>query len=276
MKLANGASSLVVGSRVLFSQSHAGLATIVAIHGTQNGGQPGGAEFDVVFDNGHVALCVPESIVRGPHWRVSTAVHTPTQIETAKWHAAEVGRRRRAESDAVRADHDQAVATLRTNPVHAALTQGADATGKVAAINIRKQLVTSYPATRFRVRLARKGALAIAWTDGPTATQLLPITTRHLDGIGADTPAAFECVPNPWAEVFGAIRSVATHRSTSPALLERAIAAVFTACEAQLRGSWRPTPEDVTTGHAWGVDVPGTGSNLQQLIERAAAAMEGE
>lgn len=276
MKFANGNSSLVVGSRVLCTLPHAGLGTIVDIHGIQSGGQPGGAEFDVVFDNGHVVLCVPESIVRGANWRVSDAVHTPAQIEAARWHAAEVGRRRRAERDAAREAHELAVATLRTHPAHGELVQGKDASGKLATANIRKQLLAAYPSTRFRVRTTGRGELAIAWTDGPTAAQLQPITSRHLDGSGADTPAGFEDVPNPWAEVFGAVRSVTIARTASPALLARAIEAVFSAYSFQLRGVWRPTAEDVATGHAWGVDAPGTGSNLQELIERATATMEGE
>lgn len=274
MKFANGTSSLVVGSRVLCMLPHAGIGTIVTIHGEQSGGAPHGAAFDVVFDNGHVALGVPEATVRSVQWRVSDAVYTASQIEAVRCHAAEVGRRRRAERDAASEAHELAVASLRAHPAYSGLTQGKDATGKLAATNLRRQLLAAYPGTRFRVRTAGSGELSVTWKDGPTTAQLQPIISRYLAGAGA--PDGFEFVPNPWTEVFGAVRRISTTRTASPALIGRAIEAVFAAYSSQLREVWRPSAEDVITGHAWGVGVPGTGSNLQELIEQAAAAMEGE
>jgi len=286
MKIANRGSTLVVGSRVYCALAHAGNGTVVAIHGDQSPesvsapvgfvSAGGSAEFDVVFDNGHVSLSVPEAIVRGAQWRIDGEVFSSEQIEAAKAHAVDVGVRLREQRDAANEAHEQSVAALQADPTHAALSQGDDYSGRLAGANIRRELAKAFPRARFHVRKFRHGSLTVSWVDGPTAAQVEAITGRHLDGHFDSMADCYRHVPNPWAEVFGGARFITTSRTPSPALVARAIDRVFTTYASSLIGTRRPNPEDVKTGHTWATEVPGTNANLQELIYTTAATLEGE
>src|SRR5271167_1901854 len=82
---------------------------VYAIHGQQSpesvrsiGGliqTGGGADFDIVFDNGTESLRLPECILRGVQWRIYEEIATPEEIADMLFFAATEYVRKQNEAD---------------------------------------------------------------------------------------------------------------------------------------------------------------------------------
>ena len=92
--------TIIVGTRINCVLRHAGRGIVYAIHGEQRpdtvshaGGvfhRGGSATFDVVFDNGHKSLNLPECIIRGVQWSILPGIATDKEIAEALAYAAHV------------------------------------------------------------------------------------------------------------------------------------------------------------------------------------------
>lgn len=273
--------TIIVGTRINCVLRHAGRGIVYAIHGEQRpdtvsiaGGvfhRGGNATFDLVFDNGHTSLKLPECIIRGVQWSILPGIATDKEIAEALAYAAHVAANaRKAAEDAV-LRFAVAVQRLRADPTLKNLLQGEELrSGKLAVKNIRTELKAAFPGVRFSVRNRDHGSIDITWTDGPTEGRVKEVTDKYEAGV-TDMDDGGEYCPSPWIHVFGGADFVFTSRTHSNPHIARAIDALFASHDG-LDGIAKPTPE---TAFGSFVAVPGEQWDLGILIRLQAADMEG-
>lgn len=280
-------AAIVIGTRIECILHWAGRGTVFAIGGHQRPDvihrphvvihAPGGAFFDVVFDNGRMSKAVPEGIMRGVQWRILAEIATPEQIAAS---LAEAHCQQAATAVAVangRARFAAALDELRADQAHAALVQGDDRySGKTAAKNIRIELKAAFRGVKFSVRNRDHGSISVSWTDGPTIAQVEQITRKYQAGHFNSMEDIHEDAETPWHCVFGGAKYVFASRDLSPVLLTRAIAAVFDRYSGNFAGSGiTASPEDFQAGRLWNVAIPGLGDMLDTAIRSTAHSTEG-
>lgn len=278
---------ILIGTRIECILHWAGRGTVFAIGRHQRPDAihrphviihtPGGAFFDVVFDNGRISKAVPEGIMRGVQWRILSEVATPEQIagSLAAAHCQQA-----ATPVAVangRARFAAMLDELRADQAHAHLVQGDDRySGKTAAKNIRIELKAAFRGVKFSVRNKDYGAIDVRWTDGPTVAQVDQIIRKYQAGHFNSIEDIYEDAPEPWNFVFGGAKYVFASRDVSPALVTRAIAAVFDRYSANFADSGiSASAEDYQAGRLWNVAIPGLGDRLDTAIRTTAASIEG-
>ena len=284
---ATAPKTIVVGTCV-HSILYGGRNGIVfAIHGEQRPGtvqsmfggamvKGGSAYFDIVFDDGTISRRVPEAILHGVQWRIFDEVAGDNRIAVALADAERTKAADEAAKATAKAAFDAEVERLKTDPELAHLKQGNDLyCGKLAAANIRAEVKRVFPKVKFSVRVPHHGSISVKWTDGPTIAEVDALVGKynggHFDGM--QDLHTFE--KTPWITLFGGTNYLHTSRDQSPALIDRAIAQVFTEYAGNLAGMQRPAAAEFEAGRLYSVPVPLMGDCLQSLIWKALATLRG-
>jgi hypothetical protein len=138
-----------------------------------------------------------------------------------------------------------------------------------AAKNIRAELKRAFPAVRFLVRTSRFSmgdSITVAWTDGPTSSQVDTIIGRYSAGSFDGSQDLYTYERNAWTDAFGDAKYVHGTRQYSAAAIESAIRTVFSRYPGNLEQIARPTADDFKNGRLWNVNVPQMRDALQTLI----------
>ena len=186
----------------------------------------GSADFDIVFDNGTISKCIPESIIRGIQWEIYPEIATEEEIKTALAHA-EVTKIAKEESQQIeKEDFSNESANLPEQyPYLETLEHYGTRTGKkfgdrvLGANNIRKELKRLWPEIKFSVRgesFSGGDAIDISWTDGPTEKQVNKITGKYVQGGFDSMTDCSYSVTTPFNTVFGGAKYIHGQRKESP------------------------------------------------------------
>lgn len=295
-KPAQGASSkagqgvsrqiLTVGTRV-YSCLYGGRHGVVfAIHGNQVpesvqimldgvGVRGGNAHFDVVFEDGSMAIKLSEAIVRGIQWTIYDEQASIDEIAQLLKNAE----RKRVEGVLAKQQAERAFTTetgrLMNAPELKHLTQGDDVySGKLAAANMRAALRKAFPKVKFSVRKRHYGSVSVSWTDGPTESTVEAIVNRHKGGYFDGMEDLYRHEKTPFVAVFGGADYVWTRRENSAEMIERAIAEVFERYAGNLAGMERPTAAAFQAGQLFNVEVPELYESLQTMIRTQLAVLQ--
>jgi hypothetical protein len=107
----------------------------------------------------------------------------------------------------------------------------------IAAANIRKELKAAFPSVKFSVTSKSYSGgnnINIGWTDGPTTAQVKAITGKYSGGDFDGMTDSYTHSTTPWTETFGSSKYVFENRTTSPAMVERALKAAGWAGDARI------------------------------------------
>jgi len=142
---------------------------------------------------------------------------------------------------------------------------------------IRQALKEAFPGVKFGVRshvYSGGASVNVRWTDGPNAAQVEEVASRFegatFDGM-TDSTHYNRSMYNGKPVSFGA-KYIFCERDYSPALIERAIAALWARNWVGLQGIERPTADDFKAGRcngvAWSAVIQGC--DLRDLIYQTA------
>jgi hypothetical protein len=183
----------------------------------------GSANITVRFDTGHDSV-VPEAIVRGVQWYLSTEAADTAALD-AEYTASKA--EKAAVALAKKNAHAQALRSLPAEyPYLETLAAYEKRTGKTygsllcAAGNIRRHLAHVFPGIKFSVKTERYSggeSIRINWTDGPTSEQVDAITKRYQDHQMDYTGDYHDPAPTAFTDLFGGSKFVFTNRHMSEA-----------------------------------------------------------
>lgn len=223
----------------------------------------GNAEFDIVWDDGTTSKLIPESLLYSVQWRVYDEVYNDIQISSAKANAqihtvqCQIAKENKEKRQA------EERARIRQENRH--LEQGNDCwSGKLAAVNIRKELKKAFPKIKFSVRKTHYGSLNIGWTNGPKTAEVSKITNKYLDGHFNGMEDIYKSNDNNvWPSVFGGAKYIFHNRGHSDAVISQAIQSVWT--------KWAddepmPTVEDYHQGRTYSIHLKRAHNDAQQMI----------
>lgn len=210
----------------------------------------GGADFDIVFDNGNESKRLPECILHGVRWKIFDEVVSTDEIKRMLDFAGSEAVRKEAEAKKKSDEFQEAVVALRSNPEYAYLQQvtpeSRPSGAKLVAINLRRQMKKAFPGVKFSVTMDGYDSVRIAWTDGPTKTLVSETSDQYRAGSFDGMNDIYEYSRSPWTSVFGGVKYVSVTRSHTFEVLTAAVAVV---CKDH---GW--TPVEVKTwndGTAW-------------------------
>lgn len=208
---------VLVGTMVSTVLYNRGRGYVTAIYGEQqpetirtvcrgfmrSGGQ---AEFDIVFESGHVSKRLPESILHGVQWTIFDAdagFADADHIQNLLNHAEQIrlAAQKKAQDEA--ALFAEQVQLLKTSAAYADMEQGKESGGALAAKNIRKLLKKHFPTTKFSVRKSHWGAIVVKWENGPKESEVEEWTSRFINRTFDLHSDCERYVSSPWTEVFG-------------------------------------------------------------------------
>lgn len=279
----NMSTQMVVGSRIysiLYGGRH---GVIYAIHGEQGLGNVrqflGGAivtggvcYFDVVFENGTLSKRIPETIVKGVQWRLVEGVATDDEIQTLLANAEETARLADIERTEKAAAYTRAVETLRADADKAYLQQGDDdASGKLVAVNLRKEFKKAFPGIKFSVRKPDYGVVNVSWVDGPTNDAVNAIVRQYQAGSFNGMEDIYEYDVQPFHKVFGGARYIFTDRDFSDEHIQKAINTLFVKYSGNFKGMPCPMVGQFRTGELCRSYLPGFNDDLQMMVRQEAA-----
>lgn len=189
----------------------------------------GNAEFGIVFEDGSESPRLPETILYGVQWKIHDEVVSAEVVQFWRDYAASEKALKEAEAKTKAEEFKAAVDTLRANQDHAALQQTGPDTkasgGKLAALNIRRQLKDSFPEVKFSVT-SSYDSVSVKWTDGPTKAEVEAITNNYSAGYFDGMEDIYNFVHSPWNTVFGGAKYITTsHHHTVEAMTEAVEAA---------------------------------------------------
>jgi hypothetical protein len=190
----------------------------------------GTAEFDIVFENGTETRRLPECILYGVQWKIlKDEVVDAEKIAQMRAFVVEENARKDAEAKRKAEQFAADVKALREDPQYKYLEQAGQKeglySGKLAAMNIRRQLKNAFPDTKFSVRMIHD-EIRISWFDGPSGTEVRAITDKYEEGHFDGMTDSYEYRTSPWTSVFGSSKYVNTGRKKSAAFLAAAVKAV--------------------------------------------------
>ncbi|WP_146126561.1 LPD29 domain-containing protein [Burkholderia multivorans] len=227
----------------------------------------GGAEFDIVFDNGTMSYRLPECILRGVQWRIYADIATADDIAAALANAATTQAHKAAQVSEAKQRDDDERAHLAKADAYRHLKQGTDVySGKLAAANMRIELKRAFPGVKFSVRMTYHGAVSVCWTDGPRQAKVDAICRKYKAGRFNSMEDSYEHATQPWHHVFGGLEYLSVSRDESAALVAQAIEAVYAEYADKLASVSKPAPEQFKRGELIHVCVPDIARDLHTLI----------
>jgi hypothetical protein len=281
------ASAIVVGTRIYTGLYNRGEGIVYAVKDEPPmkaipgvrilNPSPHRKQFDIVFLHGARSQNLPEAILRGVQWRIlDKPVAEAAEIQAALAIAHHVETEAQAAAAAAEGARTAELERLRTAPEYAHLAQGDDRySGKLAGANIRKSLKAAFPGVAFSVKKSSHGSLSVSWTDGPTVRAVEAITSIYRRGSFDGMQDMYQDDRSAWCEVYGGVQYINAHRETTPALVDKAIAAVFAAYPGNLVGFEIPTAEDFRQGRTYRIEVPHLGEPMERFIREQLSNLEG-
>ncbi|HEY1844004.1 MAG TPA: LPD29 domain-containing protein [Buttiauxella sp.] len=274
--------NIVVGSVVTTNLYWLGRGVVYQIHGEQmpdtvrqvGGGvmvSGGHAEFDIVHDCGKFTKRLPECILRGVQWEILDEVADTEEIQRLCANAEECAMKVKIEEENNAFSFSAEVERLKTATEYSQLEQGDCSSGKLAAINIRKEL-KQFKSVKFSVRNRHYGSVDVNWTDGPTLEKVKAIINKYKDGYFNSMQDIYEYSASPFNTVFGSTQYPSAQRSYSDAMIGKAIDKIISAYD--LKFEIEPTAEDFRTGKLWSEKREVFHHGLQSKIHETLAGME--
>lgn len=228
-----------VGHRVYNKHQHE-RGTITAIHGEQSPDTcdnisgslftGGGADFDIILDDGTQILRLPESFVRESYaWEALIDEPRADELELARLkkkvadRKAEEQKQKEIAAAAYQADKDKLKAE-RTDMLIVADTTWDDLV--VGAKNIRTELKQAFPGIKFSVKTERFSggdSIDVRWTDGPTTKKVDEIISKYQAWSFDAMTDSSSYNPSPWTDLFGEARFVKSNRNYSDDMVAKAI-----------------------------------------------------
>lgn len=251
-----------IGQKIINTGRYGFTGYVSAIHGEQRPATVGkiagvisyggGADFDLVDDNGRVHPRVPESLVRGGRpWQICDEIIDQEQINYWLNYADrqkqlnEIEAQKRAEKRI--ADKEQ---LKRDYPYLIQVTQDSKGGALViAAKNVRIELKRSFPGTKFSVttdRFSMGDALRVEWTDGPTVAEVETITGKYSAGSFDGMEDLYTYSHDVWNDLFGDAKYVTETRNQS----EQATGDMIEVVASDYGDLNKPTVEDIKMGRA--------------------------
>ena len=229
----------------------------------------GNAWLSVVFQDGGMALQVPEAIVSGVQWRRLPGHADADEIAALLFNADKV---KSANVEAqLQANRDAVAERARLASAHPTLKRGTDR--KTATANMRAQLRDTFPGVKFSVT-SDHNSINVRWEDGPTGAQVDAVAKQykqgHFDG-SDDSYKHDRGVAAAWCDTFGGVSYVFTHREHTDDLIGCAIVAI--ADKYNVPAEAEPTIEDFRQGRTWnrypiGSDAGNGHWSWQEMIHR--------
>lgn len=228
---------------------------------------------DCVFDVLHADGCCNWGLSPGDFWfygfTTQDELAPPELIEEYRAAQKEFQAKLRSSAAAAAAALAEEKAELLNNPRYQALARGDDETsGTLAARNIRTELKTAFPGTRFSVRKSSHGSVQVQWLDGPSVMGVDALLSKY----NATEPDPYDGMKmrteqRAWRECFGGVNYLNTTRDYSPTLIRDALDAVYSryAVEPAARTI---DVERYLAGNARLVMLPGAADDLGILIYR--------
>lgn len=227
---------LQVGQRVYSGLYGRGCGVIIAIHGRQDPGgiermmggcivRGGRAEIDVAFESG-ISRQIPESIIRGVQWDISTEVVHPDEIHHLVWDAQTAMDRKAEEKRKAEEEFQQEIEAMparypRLTPLNASSRRDV----AVGAANLRKELKETFPGTTFSVKSSSYSggcSIDVAYQDGPAYEAVNDLANKYQtsDFDGMQDLKVYR--KNPFSRVFGGADYVNVSRKVTPRALVQA------------------------------------------------------
>jgi hypothetical protein len=187
----------------------------------------GGANFDIVFDNGTESRGLPECILRGVQWRIYAEVATAAEIAELRAFAVTEDERKRIEADAAAKKFAAEVAALRDDPRFAKLKRvGTSAGGgTLVAANLRIELKAAFAGVKFSIR-SDYNSVRIAWVDGPTTDEVKALTGKYEAGHFDGMDDSYHYRRSPFTTVYGSAKYIFENRSHSVEAMKAAAAVI--------------------------------------------------
>lgn len=195
--------------------------TVRVLSGVINMG--GGANFDIVFDNGTTSRGLPECILRGVQWRIYEDIVSAAEIADMLKFAAAEDERKKFEATVAAQKFAADVEALRSDPRYAKLTKADNkhGGGKLVAANLRVELKAAFAGVKFSIR-SDYNSVRIAWLDGPTTDEVKAFTGKYEAGHFDGMDDSYHYRKSPFTEVYGSAQYVFENRSHSVAAMKAA------------------------------------------------------
>lgn len=184
----------------------------------------GGAEFDIVFEDGSYSQRLPEAILYGVQWRIldeelASAEYLEELIANSQAKAEE---KKAAKEEANRIFREK-VDAYEANPEYKFLKQGSCYSGVLAGKNIRAELKKAFPGVKFSVRKRGRGEIVVSWEDGPATRLVKNITEKYVSSSFDPYQDLKEQRYTPWNTVFGGADYINLYRQVSDEFVQDAI-----------------------------------------------------
>lgn len=186
----------------------------------------GGADYDVVFNNGTVSHKIPECIIRGVQWVIydEEPLATAEQISRALAHAELVDAQKKAEALSAKERFEAERLRLIDENRHGLEVMNGYAPASKVAANIRKVLKNTYgKQVKFSVKSSSHGSVGVSWIDGPTSSEVDKLLSPFKAGSFNGMEDMYEYHKNPFVEAFGGVEYLSTSRTNSDEAVQRQI-----------------------------------------------------
>lgn len=218
----NYQGTLQQGQKVYCGLSGGRCGHIVAVHGTPNPKSVGsfsvityggGADFDVIWDDGSKSNRVPECIIMGVQWDIFDEFIEADGILDLFALAEQYDADAKAEKERVaKARAESRIKHAENNPHLKPVEAGDYGGSKLAARNIRIELKNQFPGIKFSVTTDHD-SVSVRWTDGPCVSLVEQFTKRHDSGtFDGMTDCQGWDDSNTFGQVFGECRYIWSSR----------------------------------------------------------------
>lgn len=214
----------------------------------------GGAEFDLVNEDGTITSHLPESIVRNGgarEFQITDEIINQEQIDY--W--LNFANRSKQLAEIEKQDAATKRAALREqlkkdNP-HLILVEKEKYNGRIVATkNIRKELKALFPNTKFSItsdQYSGGDSISVSWTDGPTVAEVETVSGKYSAGSFDGMEDLYTYSHDVWNDLFGDAKYVSESRTDSIEAIAHAIEIVA----ADYGSRDKPTADQFKSGGAW-------------------------
>ena len=272
LKIGQRVFSALYGGRYGIIDSISGEQSPATCRGVQNGcGVIGGAaHVSIIWEDGSQSPMLPEALLHSSiQWELYGNVEPQEVI---------AGMRLRAEEYADAADRKRAYDAEQfaktTDELKKEfpwlLTADQDHQEHSRGIkNIRVMLKRAFPGVKFSVKKDGYSTININWEDGPISSMVERITGPFEAGRFNGMEDIYDYKRTPWNTLFGAIKMIMVHRTTSPEVVKKAIDTLWDILPCNLDGVVKPTPDKVGSSY---LTIPNMGHDTIAEAVRALSS----
>lgn len=210
--------ALKEGQRVFCKLNGGRYGYIYQIHGKQNPDsiqfstlsvslfKGSDAFFDVIFDDGSFCEKIPERIIHGVQWKHYDVTALRSKLnQMMQFHYSEKQRKEEEKKESERLFQKE-IDNLKNASEWSYLEQGDDRySGKLAAVNIRKELKRAFKKVKFSVRKEYYGSLRIRWDrcNNLNANEVYRLVNKYRIGNFNVNEDIYSTRVRPWHHTFG-------------------------------------------------------------------------